>query len=240
MRRGCDGYAGASGIAGHSHQLPGYIPPEYCKGAPVRRPAAIRPLSRRKTRLRAAHSSICEAASPTQSRWGRARKRYTELRIHPWAWQPGSLTTVTVMASRRRRSSAIAGHVNGQPAGELTRDDVLDNITLYWLTNTGVSSARLYWENKFNLLRAEEHLHPGCRERLSWRELSKPRAVGRSGRITNSSITTRSTKAGTSRRGSSRNSFPKRFAQDSNRYANRSEDFGALKMRAPATDSDAT
>jgi pimeloyl-ACP methyl ester carboxylesterase len=30
----------------------------------------------------------------------------------------------------------------------LTRDDVLDNITLYWLTNTGVSSARLYWENK--------------------------------------------------------------------------------------------
>jgi hypothetical protein len=29
-----------------------------------------------------------------------------------------------------------------------TRDDILDNITLYWLTNTGVSSARLYWENK--------------------------------------------------------------------------------------------
>ena len=34
-----------------------------------------------------------------------------------------------------------------QTAG-LTRDDVLDNITLYWLTNTAVSSARLYWENK--------------------------------------------------------------------------------------------
>jgi len=31
----------------------------------------------------------------------------------------------------------------------LTRDDVLDNITLYWLTNTTVSSARIYWENKF-------------------------------------------------------------------------------------------
>ncbi len=30
----------------------------------------------------------------------------------------------------------------------LTQDDILDNITLYWLTNTGVSSARLYWENK--------------------------------------------------------------------------------------------
>jgi pimeloyl-ACP methyl ester carboxylesterase len=35
----------------------------------------------------------------------------------------------------------------GQQEG-LTRDDILDNITLYWLTNTAVSSARLYWENK--------------------------------------------------------------------------------------------
>jgi pimeloyl-ACP methyl ester carboxylesterase len=36
---------------------------------------------------------------------------------------------------------------DGQSEG-LTRDDILDNITLYWLTNTAVSSARLYWENK--------------------------------------------------------------------------------------------
>ena len=36
---------------------------------------------------------------------------------------------------------------DGEPEG-LTRDDVLDNITLYWLTNTAISSARLYWENK--------------------------------------------------------------------------------------------
>lgn len=35
----------------------------------------------------------------------------------------------------------------GQQEG-LTRTDILDNITLYWLTNTGVSSARLYWESK--------------------------------------------------------------------------------------------
>jgi pimeloyl-ACP methyl ester carboxylesterase len=38
--------------------------------------------------------------------------------------------------------------VKGELPGELTRDDVLDNITLYWLTNTGVSAARLYWENQ--------------------------------------------------------------------------------------------
>ena len=41
----------------------------------------------------------------------------------------------------------IARVFAGQTEG-LTRDDILDNITLYWLTNTAVSSARLYWENK--------------------------------------------------------------------------------------------
>src|SRR4029078_7920862 len=36
--------------------------------------------------------------------------------------------------------------VDGEPYGDLTRDDILDNITLSWLTNTGISSARLYTE----------------------------------------------------------------------------------------------
>jgi pimeloyl-ACP methyl ester carboxylesterase len=37
--------------------------------------------------------------------------------------------------------------VDGDPVGGLTRDEVLDNVTLTWVTNTGISSARLYWEN---------------------------------------------------------------------------------------------
>jgi pimeloyl-ACP methyl ester carboxylesterase len=41
----------------------------------------------------------------------------------------------------------IARVFDGQTEG-LTRDDILDNATLYWLTNTAVSSARLYWESK--------------------------------------------------------------------------------------------
>jgi pimeloyl-ACP methyl ester carboxylesterase len=45
----------------------------------------------------------------------------------------------------------IARVFDGQTEG-LTRDDVLDNITLYWLTNTAVSSARLYWENKLSFV----------------------------------------------------------------------------------------
>src|SRR5687767_6141709 len=36
--------------------------------------------------------------------------------------------------------------VDGEPAGNLTRDNILDNITLYWLTGTGASAARWYWE----------------------------------------------------------------------------------------------
>jgi pimeloyl-ACP methyl ester carboxylesterase len=51
--------------------------------------------------------------------------------------------------------SALAGQtVDGHSAGALTRDDILDNITLSWLTNTGVSSGRLFWENKTRLLSA--------------------------------------------------------------------------------------
>ena len=37
--------------------------------------------------------------------------------------------------------------VEGKPTGNLTRDNILDNITLYWLTGTGASAARSYWEN---------------------------------------------------------------------------------------------
>jgi pimeloyl-ACP methyl ester carboxylesterase len=37
--------------------------------------------------------------------------------------------------------------VDGRPSGGLTRDAILDNISLYWLTNTATSAARMYWEN---------------------------------------------------------------------------------------------
>ncbi len=45
--------------------------------------------------------------------------------------------------------------LQGTLQSALTRDDILDNITLYWLTNTGVSSARLYWENKADFFDAK-------------------------------------------------------------------------------------
>lgn len=52
------------------------------------------------------------------------------------------------MLDHDARSYALIARIfDGQTEG-LTRDDILDNITLYWLTNTAVSSARLYWESK--------------------------------------------------------------------------------------------
>jgi pimeloyl-ACP methyl ester carboxylesterase len=56
------------------------------------------------------------------------------------------------MIDHDARSYELISHAfNGQPGG-LTRDDVLDNITLYWLTKTAISSARLYWENKLGFI----------------------------------------------------------------------------------------
>jgi pimeloyl-ACP methyl ester carboxylesterase len=54
-------------------------------------------------------------------------------------------------------SQALIARVFAGQSEGLTRDDVLDNVTLYWLTNTGVSSARLYWENKLNFF-APKHV----------------------------------------------------------------------------------
>jgi pimeloyl-ACP methyl ester carboxylesterase len=46
--------------------------------------------------------------------------------------------------------------LQGDLPGDLTRDDILDNITLYWLTDTGVSASRLYWENKAGFFEAKD------------------------------------------------------------------------------------
>jgi pimeloyl-ACP methyl ester carboxylesterase len=52
------------------------------------------------------------------------------------------------MLDHDARSYALISRVFGGDSQGLTRDDILDNVTLYWLTNTAISSARLYWESK--------------------------------------------------------------------------------------------
>jgi pimeloyl-ACP methyl ester carboxylesterase len=54
-------------------------------------------------------------------------------------------------------AAAVASALNrtASATGELTRDEILDNITFYWLTNTGVSASRLYWEYKGGFFNAK-------------------------------------------------------------------------------------
>jgi hypothetical protein len=56
-----------------------------------------------------------------------------------------------------RSYEMIARAFDGQPEG-LTRDDVLDNVTLTWLTNTAISCSRIYWENKFGFFSPSERI----------------------------------------------------------------------------------
>jgi hypothetical protein len=100
----------------------------------------------------------------------------------------------------------------GHPVGNLTRDEVLDNVTLYWLTNTGVSSGRLYWENPYDFFGTKNVNIPAAatvfpkelyRAPRSWAERAYP----------SSSTSTRSTGAATSPPGRSRSCSPKRSAR---------------------------
>ena len=90
------------------------------------------------------------------------------------------------MLDHDARSYALIARVfDGQREG-LTRDDILDNVTLYWLTNTAVSSARLYWESKLaffapknvpipvGVTAAPEELYQAPR---SWAEKAYPKLV---------------------------------------------------------------
>jgi len=104
--------------------------------------------------------------------------------------------------------------------GELTRDEVLDNITLYWLTKTGVSASRLYWEYKGGFFNAKRVSIPVAVSVFPG-ERTRRRAAGRSRRIRNSSTTTRSRRAAISLPGSSRSSSPRRSGRRSGHCVNR-------------------
>jgi pimeloyl-ACP methyl ester carboxylesterase len=116
-----------------------------------------------------------------------------------------------------RSYELIARAFDGHPGG-LTRDDVLDNITLYWLTGTSISSARLYWENKLAFFDPKNVSIPVAVSVFP-DEIYAPRAVGPSGRTPSSFIFTSSTRAVTSRHGNSHNSFQKNSGRPSDRCA---------------------
>jgi pimeloyl-ACP methyl ester carboxylesterase len=118
----------------------------------------------------------------------------------------------------------IARVFNGQTEG-LTRDDILDNVTLYWLTNTAISSARLYWDTTqisngagfFDVRGVKlpvavsafpDEIYAAPK---SWAEKAYPKLI----------TTTGFRKADTSRRGSSRNCSVRISARRLSRFADR-------------------
>ena len=125
-------------LLGIHTNMPGVVPPDIdkaaCSGAPA--PAG---LSADEKRAYERLSFIYKNGSATASRWRRTRRRCTESRIHRSAWRP-------LPRSRPAQPRADRARLRRRAEG-LTRDDVLDNITLFWLTNTA-SRRRLYWENK--------------------------------------------------------------------------------------------
>jgi hypothetical protein len=116
--------------------------------------------------------------------------------------------------------------VDKQPSGNLTREHIVDNITLYWLTGTGASAARSYWEEGQENARASGQpptpvsipvgftTFPGeiWRTPRSWVERAYP---------TSRSTSTRWTRAATSPPGRNRSSSRKRCAPRSGRCASR-------------------
>jgi pimeloyl-ACP methyl ester carboxylesterase len=77
-----------------------------------------------------------------------------EMLLHPQtlygiADSPAGLAAWMVDHDAQSYLDIASAFVDGSPVGNLTRDEVLDNITLTWLTNTGISSARLYHESAY-------------------------------------------------------------------------------------------
>src|SRR5688572_11460953 len=136
-------------LVGIHSNMPGAVPPEISKAIATGGPAPSglsdeesRALQKLKNLFATGVYYALEMATRPQTLYGIA-----DSPVGLAAWlidlgdgdaKPAAQTTV-----------ALRTPTQGQPADRLTRDDVLDNITLYWLTNTGISSARLYWENRF-------------------------------------------------------------------------------------------
>ena len=195
--------------------FPGTVPPRHRNGHSVRQstsgeacqPASAAPTNNCKqgpstgaTRVRDG-----DAAADTVRAGGLPRWRWP-------AWMLDHDARSEEQLSRARSSMA-------QPFGAITRDDILDNITLYWLTNTARFFGSSLLGEQAQLLRGEEHRRPGCRQRLPRRALHRRHGAGPKGRTRSSSTSTSSTGAATLPPGSNRNCYPKSSGRPSARFA---------------------
>jgi pimeloyl-ACP methyl ester carboxylesterase len=115
----------------------------------------------------------------------------TEMSLRPQtlyglADSPIALAAWMIDHDSRSYDDITSAFVDGQPVDNFTRDEILDNITLTWVTNTGVSSARLYWENVLGFFDVKGVTVPAAlsvfpremyRAPRSWIERAYPRLI---------------------------------------------------------------
>ena len=127
-----------AGLLGIHVNLPGTVPPEVAAVIPVGGPAPAG-LSDKE---RAEFESLVAAARMGNRAYAAMMTARPQNIGYGRDRLPGRPRGMAARTSRLREWTYGA-----DPVQSPTKDDVLDNITLYWLTNTGASAARIYWEN---------------------------------------------------------------------------------------------
>lgn len=130
-----------AGLAGIHTNMPGAVPPEIAQALHARQPPPAGLAAEEKRAWDQLDFFFRKGLAYAQEMSNRPQTLYGI------ADSPVGLAS-WILDHDAASLALIARVFDGQPEG-LTRDDILDNITLYWLTETGVSSARLYWENRF-------------------------------------------------------------------------------------------
>ena len=137
-----------AGLLGMHSNMPGVIPPEVVSALPI--PGQLAPGGPPPSGLAADEQRAFEQISTFYTK---GAGYAVEMGTQPQTLYGVADSPVGLAAWMINHDAYSYGEItqafDGKPVGELTRDEILDNVTLYWLTNTGVSSGRLYWDNKF-------------------------------------------------------------------------------------------
>ena len=199
-----------AGLMGIHTNMPATVPPEVSQAISRRRPGAGGPHRRRRRRRSTCWSTSSRPGPATRPRW-----RNRPQTLYGIADSPVGLAAWMLdhdVASYELIARAFDGHPGG-----LSRDDVLDNITHYWLTNTAISSARLYWESKLPFFDVKGVDIPVGVTVFRRRALPGPAELGRAGLPAAHPLQRDRPRAATSPPGSSRRSSRRRCGRRSGR-----------------------